>query len=263
MLAVVTGCGEKGSPRERVLRLATTTTTRDTGLLDVLIPPFEQAAGVRVDLIVVGTGEALKLGRAGDVDAVLAHSRTAEDAFMADGEGSRREDVMVSTFEILGPPDDPAGIREMEPAAALQRIAAGRFPFASRGDDSGTHQRELWLWEKGGGRQEWPEHLETGLGMGATLTIADQTQAYVLCDRGTFLYSKPKIELVSLVRGSEDLRNPYGAMVVNPENHPAVRTDLAHAFLDYLISAQTQTAIRDYQIDGESLFYPLRLSNHK
>ncbi len=255
-------CGKQASP-EKVLRLATTTTTRDTGLLDVLIPSFEETEGVRVDLVVVGTGEALRLGRAGDVDAVLVHSREAEDAFMAAGEGSRREDVMVNTFEILGPPDDPAGIRGLEPDAALQKLAAGKFRFVSRGDDSGTHQRELWLWEKGGGLQSWPEYLETGLGMGATLTIADESRAYLLCDRGTYLYRKPKIELVSLVAGSADLKNPYGAMVVNPENHPEVRDELASAFLDYLVSAKTQASIRDYQIGGESLFYPLQLPGEK
>lgn len=244
-----------------MLRLATTTTTRDTGLLDVLIPPFEQTNNVRVDLIVVGTGEALKLGRAGDVDAVLVHSRQAEDAFMAAGAGSRREDIMVNTFEILGPPDDPAGIRGMEPAAALRKIATEKSRFISRGDDSGTHQRELWLWQQTGGLEPWPEYLETGLGMGATLIVADESQAYVICDRGTFLYSRPKIELVSLVSGSEVLRNPYGAIAVNPANHPNVRADMANAFLDYLISAKTQAVIRDYKIEGESLFYPLRLPN--
>lgn len=261
--ALVVGCTGSQSSPERVLRLATTTTTRDTGLLDVLIPPFEEAEGVRVDMIVVGTGEALKLGRAGDVDAVLVHAREAEDAFMAAGAGSQREDVMFNTFEVLGPPDDPAGVRGLAPDTALQKIAAGKFPFVSRGDDSGTHKRELWLWEKGGGQKPWSEYLETGLGMGATLTIADETQAYVLCDRGTFLYSKPKIELVSLVAGSADLRNPYGAMVVNPEKHPEARADLANAFLDYLVSARTQALIRDYQIGGESLFYPLHLPIEK
>ena len=263
LLASIVGCGGTQASPEKVLRLATTTTTRDTGLLDVLIPPFEQAEGVRVDLIVVGTGEALQLGRAGDVDVVLVHSREAEDDFMTAGEGNRREEIMFNSFEILGPPDDPAGIRGLAPAAALQKIAAGKFRFVSRGDDSGTHQRELWLWEQGGGQKHWGEYLETGLGMGATLTIADESRAYVLCDRGTYLYGKPKIELVSLVAGSADLKNHYGAIVVNPEHHPGVRDELANAFLDYLVSAKTQAAIRDYQIGGESLFYPLQLPSEK
>jgi len=241
-----------------VLRMAVTTSHRDSGLLDVLVPVFEEDHGARVDVIAVGAGAALKLGEAGDVDLVLVHARAAEDAFMAAGHGIRREDVMYNTFEILGPPDDPAGIRGMEPEAALTKIATSGHKFASRGDESGTHQREMQLWR--GQLPQWDGYIESGQGMGATLTIADQMNAYVLTDRGTYLNFKDKIQLTPLVTSSESLRNPYGIMVVNPEKHRLINCDLAEAFVDFIISAEAQTLIRDYQVQGEPLFYPLQLS---
>ncbi len=170
---------------------------------------------------------------------------------------------MVNMLEILGPPDDPAGIRDMDPAAALQKIAKGGFRFVSRSDDSGTHKRELQLWELGGGLVVWPEYVETGQGMGAALTIADEMLAYVLCDRGTFLSFRDKIDLLPLVSGSPELENPYGVIVVNPENHPGVRSGLANELVDYLIAARAQAMIRDYQVRGESLFYPMYQSREK
>jgi tungstate transport system substrate-binding protein len=260
--ALVAGCGGSASP-ERVLRLATTTSTRDSGLLDVLIPPFEEEHQVRVDVIAVGTGNALKLGEAGDCDMVLVHARAAEDAFMAAGHGIRREDVMVNTFEILGPADDPAKVRDLDPVAALQKISTGSFRFVSRSDDSGTHKRELKLWESAGRLKVWPEYVETGQGMGATLTIADEMRAYVLTDRGTYLSFRDKIDLVPLVRGAPELENPYGAIVVTPREHRPVQGELANRFVDFLIAAKTQALIRDYQLHGESLFYPRRSSEEK
>lgn len=226
----------------------------------MLLPPFEKAHNARVDVIAVGTGKALKLGEAGDCDVVLVHARAAEDAFMAAGHGSRREDVMHNTFEILGPADDPAGIRGMEPAEALQKLADGGFRFVSRSDESGTHMREMKLWELAGGLTVWSDYVETGQGMGATLTIADEMQAYVLSDRGTYLSFKSKLDLEPLVSGSSELDNPYGVIVINPENHPAVNNKLAKDLVDYLIGASAQTMIRDFQLNGESLFYPDRLS---
>jgi len=227
--------------------------------LDVLVPIFEKEQGVRVDVIAVGTGAALKLGEAGDVDVVLVHAREAEDAFMEAGHGVRREDVMYNTFEILGPADDPAGIRGMEPAAALRKIAGGGQRFVSRGDDSGTHKRERKLWNDGGQRPQWDGYVESGQGMGATLTMADQMNGYVLSDRGTYLKFKNKIRLVPLVTSSESLRNPYGIMVVNPQKHSSIKGELAQSFVDFMISAEAQQLIRDYKIEGEQLFYPLRL----
>jgi tungstate transport system substrate-binding protein len=230
-------------------------------LLDVLVPAFERERGVRVDVIAVGTGKALKFGEAGDVDVVLVHARDAENAFMKAGHGIRREDVMYNTFEILGPPDDPAGIAGTEPSPALTKIAAGKHRFLSRGDESGTHQRELLLWKKGRGRPQWDEYIESGQGMGKTLIMADQMKAYVLTDHGTYLRFKQKIRLKPLVASSNDLKNLYGIIVVNPNKHSAIRDDLAGAFVDFMISQRAQRIIQDFAVDGERLFYPLRLSN--
>ncbi len=250
------GCAKDSDSQQQVLRLATTTSTRDSGLLEMLLPPFEQQQNVRVDVVAVGTGKALKLGAAGDADLVLVHARAAEEAFLAAGTGLRREDIMFNHFEILGPADDPAKIQGLDPGKALQAIAASGHRFVSRSDDSGTHQRELALWESTGGRPDWPEYIETGQGMGSTLVIADELQAYILCDRGTYLHFRSKIELVPLVSNSPALENPYGAIVVSPQVHSAVRVDLAEKLLEYLITNSTQRAIGEYRLADEQLFHP-------
>ena len=186
LLICCCGCGSECVDAPERLLLATTTSTRDSGLLDLLLPPFEKQHQVRVDVIASGTGKALKLGEMGDVDVLFVHARQAEDAFMSAGHGIRREDVMFNTFELLGPPTDPAGVRGLEASAALQKIAAAGAPFLSRGDDSGTHKRELQLWQANDKPlPDWPSYRESGQGMGATLTIADEKSAYVLTDRGT------------------------------------------------------------------------------
>ncbi len=260
-------CTRTQTPSEKprgVLRLATTTSTQDSGLLDVLIPIFQRQQKCRVDVVAVGTGAALKLGEAGDMDVLLVHARAAEDAFMGAEHGIRREEVMFNYFEILGPPGDPAGTRGVGPATALQRIASGRHRFVSRGDDSGTHKREVKLWEQCGSfpgrrRPEWGQYVESGQGMGATLVMADQMGAYVLTDHGTYLKFKHKIGLRPLVTSSERLRNPYGVIVVNPRKHPRVNVGLARAFADFMMSRRAQEIIRDYKFEGERLFYPLGL----
>ena len=242
------------------LLLATTTSTRDSGLLDLLLPPFEKQHQVRVDVIASGTGKALKLGEMGDVDVLFVHARQAEDAFMLAGHGIRREEVMFNTFELLGPPTDPAGVRGLEVTPALKKIAEAGAPFLSRGDDSGTHKRELQLWQANNKiRPNWPSYRESGQGMGATLTIADEKSAYVLTDRGTYLHFQDKIDLVPLAAPSEALKNPYGIIVVNPKKHPSMRSTLANAFVDYLISSPAQKIIADYRLAGEALFTPHHL----
>ena len=252
-----TRAGSAGSTR---LRLAVTTSTQDSGILDALVPLFETEHAVRVDVIPVGTGAALKLGSRGDVDVVLVHSRQAEDAFLAAGHAVRREDVMFNTFELLGPPADPAGIRGRDPVASLRAVAQHKDRFISRGDDSGTHQHEQNLWTAGGGRPDWPGYIEAGQGMGATLIMADQMSAYVLTDRGTYLRFRDKIDLVPLTAASPNMRNPYGILTVNPDLHPGVNHDLADRFVDFLIAPEAQRIIRDFRVAGEPLFYPLRLS---
>ncbi len=183
---------------------------------------------------------------------------------MAAGHGIRREDVMFNTFELLGPPSDPAKVRGLEVSAALQKIAVAGSAFVSRGDDSGTHKRELMLWKANKKLPDWNNYRESGQGMGATLTIADETSAYVLSDRGTFLNFQDRIDLVPLAVQSEALINPYGILVVNPEKHSAVRGSLANAFVNFLISPTAQQIIADYRLAGEALFTPHHLphTNH-
>ena len=242
-----------------VLRMAVTTSTRDSGLLDELVPVFERVHGVRVDVIAAGTGKALTLGENGDVDLILVHARKAEEAFMAAGHGVRHEEVMQNTFEVLGPPSDPAGIGGMNATEALSNIAAGGERFVSRGDESGTHQRELVLWRADRERPQWEGYVENGDGMGATLVMADQMRAYVLSDRATYLKFRTKIDLIPLVETSRELLNPYGVIVVDPAKHERINERLAQRFVDFLISPPAQRMIGEFRIDGEQLFEPLRL----
>ena len=255
LVLVSTGCGP-APPDEAngVLRLGTTTSTRDSGLLDALLPEFEARHSVRVDVIAAGTGKALRLAEAGDVDVVLVHARPAEDAFMAAGHGVRRVDVMYNAFEILGPAADEAGITGLAPGPALRRIAERGARFVSRADDSGTHKRELELWD--GDVPRWPEYIETGQGMGRALIIADQMWGYVLTDHGTYLAFKDKIELVPLVAGYPELRNPYGAMAVHPDKSDQIDAELCDALLDYLVAPATQARIAGFRVSGEPLFHP-------
>ncbi|MEE3370091.1 MAG: substrate-binding domain-containing protein [Planctomycetota bacterium] len=246
-------------PAAAVLRLATTTSTRDSGLLDVLLPGFEGQQGCRVDVIAVGTGAALRLGEAGDVDVLVVHARTAEQAFMAAKYGTRHEEFMYNNFLLVGPASDPAKIRALEPAAALARIATGRHVYFSRGDDSGTHKRELQIWDQVGGLVEWADYREVGQGMGPTLMMADEKQGYTLVDMGTYLKFKEKIDLVPLVEEANSLRNPYAALVVSAARHEKLNATLAAAFVDFLISQPTQRQIADYRISGRALFTPTRL----
>lgn len=247
------------SPPDAVLKVASTTSTRDSGLLDVLLPEFEKVNNCRVDLIAVGTGAALKLGEAGDVDAVLVHARSAEDKFMNAGHGIRHEPVMHNFFIIAGPTSDPALTKGTDAVSALRKIAAGKHRFISRGDDSGTHKREQSLWQKAEGHPEWEDYIESGQGMGPTLIMADEMNAYVLTDEGTWLNQSDNFRLVPLVKGAEDLKNSYAVMVVNPEKSSAINADLANRFADFLISKRAQNLIANYEINGQRLFHPNRL----
>lgn len=264
------GCNDAVEPRssgqrspgeytDSVLRLVTTTSTRDSGLMDVLIPKFERDQSCRVDLVSVGTGAALKLGRQGDADVVIVHARQAEEAFMKAGRGVRHEEFMFNHFILLGPNDDPAGVKGSLPVEALDKIAAARLRFVSRGDDSGTHQRERQLWKQASHHPEDCEYIESGQGMGPTLVMADEMQAYVLSDQGTYLNFKNRIDLQPLTAPSEHTLNPYAAIVVNPVNGRRVNEALAQVFVAYLISEEAQTLIQDYRLHGEAVFHPTRL----
>jgi len=267
MLAVLlSGCAQA---EPRVLRLATTTSTQDSGLLDAILPDFEATHNARVDVVAVGSGQAIELGQNGDADVLLVHSRSKEDAFVADGYGLARYDVMYNDFVLVGPPDDPAGIAGSSTAAeALARIAQAQSPFASRGDDSGTHTKEKALWQAAGIDPDpnagWYSSL--GQGMGETLQFANEQAAYTLSDRATYLAQRDNLpNLVILVGGNSiaenpdpALLNPYGVIPVNPEGHEGIQADLAQEFVDWLTSVETQDTIAAFGVDrfGQSLFYP-------
>lgn len=239
------------------LRLATTTSTENSGLLAELIPPFEDRTGLKVDVIAVGTGQALKLGETGDVDLVLVHARASEDAFVAAGHGVDRRDVMHNDFIILGPSRDPAGVRDMGNAAeALKAIANRRVSFISRGDDSGTHKKEKALWKQAGLSPKGRWYRDVGQGMGAVITMSDDMQAYTLADRGTYLSMKSKITLEVLVEGDPKLFNPYGIIAVNPAKHPHVNYNGAMRFIAWITSPEGQNIIGAVQREGQVLFYP-------
>lgn len=254
-VAGVLGCGSETEPQR--LRLATTTSTENSGLLAVLLPPFERANHAKVDVIAVGTGKALKLGENGDVDVVLVHARAAEDKFIADGFGVGRRDVMHNDFVIVGPKEDPPDLAKARTAAeALKLLADGKVAFVSRGDDSGTHKKEKALWQAAGVEPKGDWYLSAGQGMGAVLRIADEKRACTLTDRGTYLACAGKVDLAVLVEGDDALFNPYGVMAVNPKRHPSVNHELATKLIDYLTSPEGQQVIAGYQINGKQLFFP-------
>ena len=242
------------------LILATTTSTENSGLLDAILPDFEQAYGVEVDVVAVGTGQALKLGEDGNADVLMVHARAREDAFMEAGHGVRREDLMYNDFVLVGPKDDPAGIKGLADAAqALAKIAETQSPFVSRGDDSGTHTKEKAIWSAAGVEPSGDWYISAGQGMGAVLTMADEQQAYTLSDRATYLARTLEgIELEILVEGDPILFNPYGVMAVNPDKGDHIQVDLANAFIDWLISVPTQEKIGQFGVDqfGAPLFTP-------
>lgn len=239
------------------LTLATTTSTYDSGLLEYILPPFEQENKVKVKVIAVGTGEALQLGKKGDADVVLVHARAKEDEFVAQGYGVNRQDVMYNDFVIVGPQSDPANIAGMQDAAAaLTKIAQFQAIFVSRGDNSGTHTRELSLWGKAGITPSGNWYKSAGQGMGETLTMTNELEAYTLSDRATYLSRKAGIGLVIMVEGDPLLFNPYGIIAVNPQKSPQVQYDLAMKLIEYITSYPTQEMIGQYQKYGEVLFHP-------
>ena len=242
------------------LKLATTTSTENSGLLGVLLPPFEEKFGIKVDVIAVGTGQAIKLGENGDVDMILVHARAAEDKFIEEGYGVNRRDVMFNDFIILGPSNDPAEIRsESNVTLALKRISDRKVYFVSRGDDSGTHKKEKILWQNTKTSPEGEWYMEIGQGMGATLQVANERQAYVLCDRGTFLAYKDKIDLIILSEGDPLLFNPYGIMAVNPARYPHVKYIEAMQLIAWVTSVEGQKIIGEYKKEGEILFQPMAI----
>ena len=237
-----------------------TTSTQNSGLLDHILPKFTRRTGIEVRVVAVGTGQALKNARNGDADVVFVHSREDEERFVSEGWGVERHDVMYNDFVIVGPTSDPAGIRGLSDAEqAFEKIAMVEAPFASRGDNSGTHKAELKLWKNSEidplrSSGDW--YLETGSGMGATLNTAVGKRAYALTDRGTWLGFTNKNGFEVLVEGDRQLLNQYGVILVSPEKHPNVKAKMGAAFVDWLTSTEGQKAIASFKIDGQQLFFP-------
>ena len=267
---------------DTIITMSTTTSTQVSGLLDVILPVFTKDTGIRVKVIAKGTGAAIRDGMDGNVDIIFVHARSREEQFVAEGFGTKRYAVMHNDFVILGPPADPAGIKESpDTATAMRRIAQRGATFVSRGDDSGTHTKEQALWQASGlaleqttstivqkGRKKeihyraptgtW--YHSVGQGMGKVITYADEKQAYTVADRGTYIKYKvgrsQDLDLVVLYEGGTSLHNPYGVIPVNPKVHSHVRFDLAKQFAEWLISRKAQTLIGSYKLMGEQLFYP-------
>jgi tungstate transport system substrate-binding protein len=237
--------------------MATTTSLEDTGLLPYLLPHFEKSCGCKVDVIAVGTGQALKLASNGDVDMVLVHDPLSEKKFVEAGFGLNRKTVMVNDFVLLGPASDPARIHGTKDAArALASIQRTGSAFVSRGDDSGTHQKEKALWVKAGVKPSGAWYLEVGQGMGATLTIANEKDAYTIADRGTYLSRSNQLKLRVLVEGDPELKNYYSAIEVNPAHFPAIKTDLSRRLIGWLCLTEAQNLIGNYEVGGHKLFTP-------
>jgi tungstate transport system substrate-binding protein len=239
--------------------LATTTSTQDSGLLDELLPMFEQQSGIKVKVVAVGSGQAMELGRRGDADVLLVHSPAAERRFMEQGFGAKRLAVMYNDFVVVGPAEDSAQIKATPVAAeAFKDVAAGKTPFVSRGDDSGTHTKEREIWKAAGLQPEGDWYISAGAGMAQALRVANERQAYILTDRATYLTLKNELDLVVLVEGDERLLNRYSVITINPARHPHVQVDEAARFAEFMVSAKGQTTIGAFGVErfGQRLFVP-------
>ncbi len=242
---------------EKFFVLASTTSTQNSGLYDIILPMFIRKTGIEVRVVAVGTGQALRIARNGDADALLVHHRPSEDAFVEEGFGIERRNVMYNDFIIVGPSDDPAGIASsISTSVALQRIAESGQSFASRGDDSGTHKKERELWKKAGVEPSGQWYLETGSGMGTTLNLSVAKNSYTITDRGTWITFGNKGELRRLFSGDPMLFNPYGIILVNPARHPHAKVNLARTFSKWIVSDEGQKAISEFRISGHQAFCP-------
>lgn len=265
MLLLLTGCAQNAAPAKapaekaqaKELILSTTTSTRDSGLLDTLLPAFEKESGYKVKVIAVGTGQALKMGEQGEADVLLVHAPDAEKKTLASGAAINRKLVMHNDYIFVGPKDDSAGIGKLPVTEALKAIAGEQAVFISRGDDSGTHKMELALWQKAGIKPTEPWYRSAGAGMGQTLKIADERQGYTLTDRATWLALKPNMTLTILLEGDPSLLNIYHVMEVNSEKFPKVNKAGAQAFSRFLLSAAGQQMIAEYGKEkyGQALFF--------
>jgi len=262
LVCVVFMMGFSASAQDKVLMMATTTSTDNTGLLDVLAPVFKADTGIELRWVAVGTGKALELGKNCDVDVLLVHAPDAEEEYVAAGYGTERTQVMYNDFIIIGLQEDRAGVKGKTVSETLRLIAEKRAPFASRGDNSGTHKMELILWKNAGlavpDREPW--YIQTGQGMINTISVASERDAYTLTDRGTYIKYEDTMKgnppLVILVEGDRVLRNQYSVIAVNPEKCPTVNNDLAKTYTTWMASEKAQKLIAEFKLMGKQLFYP-------
>ena len=260
MLFTLAACGAADKPQNAVIRLSTTTSVNDSGLLPYLQPYFEEDTGYKLEITSAGTGAAIEKGRTGDADCLLVHAKASEEEFINEGYGVDRIPFMYNYFVIVGPADDPAGVKDAANATeAFKKIAeSGKTPFISRGDDSGTHKAELALWEKAGVTpegQEW--YISTGQGMGASIVVASEKQGYIFTDKGTYLSHEKKDTLTMLMEESEELKNTYSMIAVNPEKWPDANIDGANAFIEWMQSEKATKLIAEYGVKeyGQPLFF--------
>jgi tungstate transport system substrate-binding protein len=249
----------RANAQEKSIVVASTTSTQDSGLFGYLLPIVEEKTGIVVKVLAQGTGQALDTARRGDADVVFVHAKSAEEKFLAEGFSLKRYPVMYNDFVLIGPKDDPAGVKAKDILTALQTIRARGAPFISRGDRSGTNIAELALWKEAGidiANNKGPWYKEIGQGMGAALNMASASNAYVLSDRGTWLAFQNRGDLAIVVEGDKRLFNQYGVMLVNPSKYPSVKKDLGQQFIDWLISPEGQNVVAGYKINGQQLFYP-------
>ena len=241
----------------QIIVMSSTTSTEQSGLFTYLLPEFKKASGIDIKVVALGTGQALDMARRGDADVVFVHDQVAEEKFVAEGFGLKRQAVMYNDFVLIGPKADPLGTKGNDIAVALKKISAANGAFISRGDKSGTHAAELRFWKLADlADQKGSGYKECGCGMGPALNIAASSGAYVLADRGTWLNFKNRADLAVLVEGDKRLFNQYGVMVVNPAKHPQVKLAEAQKFVDWVVSPAGQNAIAAYKIGGEQLFFP-------
>jgi len=256
-LLTFAGPGQAVAADKPFITVQSTTSTLNSGLYDYLLPIFEKEAGIEVRVVAVGTGQAIKNARNGDGDVLLVHAKSAEEKFVADGFGVKRSDLMYNDFVIVGPANDPAGVAGMNDVkGALSKIASSEAPFASRGDDSGTHKKERSLWKAAGIEPSGGWYRETGSGMGATLNTGIGMGAYVMTDRATWIKFGNKGDYQIAIEGDSTMFNQYGIIAVNPAKHPHVKVKESQAFIDWMLSPAGQKAIAAYQVDGKQLFFP-------
>jgi tungstate transport system substrate-binding protein len=256
-ILLAAGC-TRSTPPEESLVLATTTSTQDSGLLDLLVPMFQRQTGIEVKVVAVGTGQALQLGRRGDADVLLVHDPTAEKRFMDEGHGVLRREIMYNDFILAGPEADPARVRGLASVTeAFAHIARSGSPFISRGDESGTHQKERLVWREARIEPQGDWYIQAGAGMGQVLRMADQKRAYTLSDRATFLAQRQDLDLVMLSHGDPLLTNQYSVIVVNPKEHPPAHERPARRFADFLLAPETQQEIAAFGSEryGQPLFF--------